>query len=260
MPRPNWAGRPVTVRSVITRTAVRSPSAASVAVTVAAAVPADRMSFPVASTTIRWAASSRSTKRPFPWYVSAIGPSFTFTVPVNVSSCTLVRVAPGIHGAILGRSSRTAQAEATGTGTVKLCSSRMGRPFLFEGRQDRLFGQPPPRVAAIPGGRRRVAGRVCAVGGVGGRGRHGRRVGRYPGQRRLDRFGAHRPRTHVGQDHPGLCDGAVVAAHRCRDPDQRPCLGHPAELLVVAEPAVLFGHPDRYQPLAGLDGGGGGVG
>jgi hypothetical protein len=57
----------------------------SVVVTVARAVPGLRLSRPDASMTARRAASSRSTKRPVPLYSKVIGPSLTFTVPVNVS-------------------------------------------------------------------------------------------------------------------------------------------------------------------------------
>jgi hypothetical protein len=53
-------------RSVVTLTWVDSPSATMLAVTVAAAVPEPRLSFPDASMTTRRAASSVSTKRPVP--------------------------------------------------------------------------------------------------------------------------------------------------------------------------------------------------
>ena len=61
-PRPNWAGRPVIVMSVTMVTAVLSgPSATSVPVTVALAVPLPRESRPAASITTWCASSSRST-------------------------------------------------------------------------------------------------------------------------------------------------------------------------------------------------------
>src|SRR4051794_41101778 len=50
-PRPNWAGRPVMLRSVSTFTRVIAPSAARFAVMVAAAVPLPRWSLPRASMT-----------------------------------------------------------------------------------------------------------------------------------------------------------------------------------------------------------------
>jgi hypothetical protein len=65
-PRPNWAGRPVMFRSVSTFTRVAAPSAASVAVMTAAAVPLPRWSLPLASMTARWAASSFSTNAALP--------------------------------------------------------------------------------------------------------------------------------------------------------------------------------------------------
>src|SRR5690606_41304022 len=46
MPLQNWAGLPVTLRSVATAPLVDPPSAVSVTVTVAAAVPAPRASLP----------------------------------------------------------------------------------------------------------------------------------------------------------------------------------------------------------------------
>ena len=66
-PRPNCAGRPVMFRSVTTSTRVVSPSAASVAVMIAAAVPLPRWSLPRASMTARCAASSFSTNDALPW-------------------------------------------------------------------------------------------------------------------------------------------------------------------------------------------------
>ena len=58
-PRPNCAGRPVTLRSVTTCTLVEPPASVSCAVTVAPAVPLPRASLPEASMTARCAASSR---------------------------------------------------------------------------------------------------------------------------------------------------------------------------------------------------------
>ncbi len=65
-PRPNCAGLPVTERSVTTSTSVAPDASAIETVTLAPAVPLPRLSFPLASTTNRWAASSFSTKVPEP--------------------------------------------------------------------------------------------------------------------------------------------------------------------------------------------------
>ncbi len=65
-PRPNWAGLPVTWRSVVTSTWVPVPAGASAMRTVAPAVPLPRLSLPLASMTARWPASSRSTNFPVP--------------------------------------------------------------------------------------------------------------------------------------------------------------------------------------------------
>ncbi len=82
-PRPNCAGLPVMARSVLTSTAVPSPSGVSCARTVAAAVPLPRLSLPLASKRAVWLASSRSRKVPVPEYCIEIGPSLTLTLPVN---------------------------------------------------------------------------------------------------------------------------------------------------------------------------------
>ncbi len=66
-PRPNWAGRPVMVRSVTTSTRVPEPSGTRTAVTTDAAVPLPRWSLPRDSITARWAASSFSVIAPLPW-------------------------------------------------------------------------------------------------------------------------------------------------------------------------------------------------
>ena len=61
-PRPNCAGFPVIVMSVIIETTVRSAASATMdAVTVAFAVPLPRESRPLASITTSWASSSRET-------------------------------------------------------------------------------------------------------------------------------------------------------------------------------------------------------
>ena len=65
-PRPNWAGFPVTARSVTISTFVPVPSGAMVKVALAPAVPLPRLSRPLASTTRRRATSSFSTKVPEP--------------------------------------------------------------------------------------------------------------------------------------------------------------------------------------------------
>jgi hypothetical protein len=126
MPRPNCAGRPVTFSSVTTSTRVPPSVSCNVLVTVAAAVPALWLSCPDASITTRRAASSRSTNRPEPRYVRFTGPSLTRTVPANSSPEYVVSVAPGMHGATRSTSSSTRHAWSTGTGTPKLCSSRIG--------------------------------------------------------------------------------------------------------------------------------------
>ena len=89
-PRPNCAGLPVIARSVCTWTSVDSADPFMVRVTVAPAVPLPRLSLPLASTTKRRAVSSFSVNVPLPLYTSAIGPSLTFTEPLNVSPSTLV--------------------------------------------------------------------------------------------------------------------------------------------------------------------------
>ena len=123
-PRPNCAGRPVTLRSVSTTTLVSlSPVGSSRACTVAPAVPLPRLSVPFASSTTRRAASSRWRKRPLPEYCSDTGPSFTFTVPEKPSASTPVSVAPGKQGAIPSTSSSVDQARSTGAGTVNVCWS-----------------------------------------------------------------------------------------------------------------------------------------
>ncbi len=66
-PRPNCAGRPVMVRSVVMVTSVRSSASAfAVAFTVMDAVDPERAAFPDASITARCAASSASTIRADP--------------------------------------------------------------------------------------------------------------------------------------------------------------------------------------------------
>ncbi len=66
-PRPNWAGRPVTVIEVCTVTLVwPPPSSCNVERTVAEAVPLPRVSFPDPSSTTVRVFSSFSTKRAVP--------------------------------------------------------------------------------------------------------------------------------------------------------------------------------------------------
>ena len=65
-PRPNWAGRPVTLIVVCTTTLVWPPSSCSVERMVAEAVPAPRVSFPDASSVTVRACSSRSTNLAVP--------------------------------------------------------------------------------------------------------------------------------------------------------------------------------------------------
>ena len=65
-PRPNWAGRPVTFSEVWTVTSVWSPSPCSSERTVAAAVPAPRVSLPDASKVTTPASRSRSVNRAVP--------------------------------------------------------------------------------------------------------------------------------------------------------------------------------------------------
>ena len=65
-PRPNWAGRPVTVIVVCTTTRVWPASSLSVEVIVAAAVPLPRVSLPDASRTTFRACSSFSVNRAVP--------------------------------------------------------------------------------------------------------------------------------------------------------------------------------------------------
>ena len=124
-PRPNWAGLPVTLRSVTTRTRVSEPSGSMVIVTVAPAVPLPRLSLPLASMTARCPASSRSTKDPLPLYTKAIGPSLTLHVPSKESPSTEVTVAPGKHSATPSMSIIVAQAVSTGAFTVNECSRSM---------------------------------------------------------------------------------------------------------------------------------------
>ena len=65
-PRPNCAGRPVTVMLVRTRTRVWPASSCSEERTVAEAVPLPRVSLPAASSTTVLVASSFSVKRAVP--------------------------------------------------------------------------------------------------------------------------------------------------------------------------------------------------
>ncbi len=65
-PRPNWAGRPVTVMVVRTSTRVWPASSCSEERIVAEAVPLPRVSLPDASSTTVLVASSRSVKRAVP--------------------------------------------------------------------------------------------------------------------------------------------------------------------------------------------------
>src|SRR5690606_26340989 len=127
-PRPNWATRPVTVRSVTTDTAVPSPSGWSWAVMVAAALPWPRVSRPSARSTIRRAASSFSTNRAAPLYWAVTGPTFTLTMPRYSSPSTSWSCAPGMQGAISSTSVSTSQARSTGTPTRKSFVSSMGPP------------------------------------------------------------------------------------------------------------------------------------
>ena len=143
-PRPNCAGLPVTVRSVVTSARVAlSPSEVSRIVTVAPAAPLPRLSLPLASITARRDWSSRSTKEPDPAY-SIAWPSLTLTVPENPSSVTSVTVAPGKQPPTSWRSMNVFQVSSTLAGTVKLCVSSMPHA---PPRPGRLCGSAPPRGA-----------------------------------------------------------------------------------------------------------------
>ena len=115
-PRPNWAGLPVTARSVTTSIRVPVPDGASWSVTVAPAVPLPRLSLPFASMTARCVASSRLRNCPAPAYTRAIGPELDLDRPAEASSVTSVTVAPGKHGATPSRSMKVAQAVSIGAG------------------------------------------------------------------------------------------------------------------------------------------------
>src|SRR5580692_5172414 len=99
-----------------------------VACTFADAVPAPRVSLPVASIEILWLAWSLSVNFAVPLYVRESGPSLTFTWPSISSPSTEVTLAPGMHGAIRSTSSRTSQACSGGTGTVNELSSSIAMP------------------------------------------------------------------------------------------------------------------------------------
>ncbi len=80
-PRPNWATRPDTVRSVSIDTRVPSPSGRSSTVTFALAWPCPRVSRPLALMTRRISASSTSRIDATPRYAVVTGPNLTVTVP-----------------------------------------------------------------------------------------------------------------------------------------------------------------------------------
>src|SRR5262245_22647833 len=129
-PRPNWATRPVMVRSVTTAILVPSPSGSSCAVMVALALPWPLVSRPSARSTARCAASSFSTKRAAPLYCAVMGPTLTLTMPRYSSPSISWSCAPGMHGAIRSTSVSTSHACSTGTPTRNsLVSSTTSAPF-----------------------------------------------------------------------------------------------------------------------------------
>ena len=97
-PRPNWATRPVMVRSVTTATAVPSSSGVSVAVMVALALPWPRVSRPSARSTATCVASSCDRNVALPLYCAVMGPTLTFTMPRYSSPSISWSCAPGRHG------------------------------------------------------------------------------------------------------------------------------------------------------------------
>ena len=130
-PRPNWATLPLMVRLVSTVTLVVSSSTAvSCAVITAEALPAPRVSRPLASSTARWLESSRSMKVATPLYSAVIGPTFTLTIPRCSSPSTSWSLAPGRQGAMRSTSVRTAQVSSMDRATSKeeLNSMRPGPP------------------------------------------------------------------------------------------------------------------------------------
>src|SRR5438067_841535 len=207
-PRPNWATRPVTVRSVVTVTLVPSPSATRRAVIVALALPWPRVSRPSARSTALPPASSRSTKVALPLYWAVMGPTFTLTMPRYSSPSISCSSAPGMHGAMRSTSVSRAQASCLGTGTRNsLVNSMSLRSLLVNGVGSGVCGGLSP-----PG---QIGGRVD-VGRVSDAGYFADEVGPPPDQR------AGALVTIRGQEGPhlaGKSDGvaAVTAVGRHRN-------------------------------------------
>ena len=108
-PRDICAAAPVSVMSACILTVVLPGSAAGSShdVTEAFAAPLPFCSMPVALSTTRCAASSRSCIDTVPANDIDTGPNFAWTVPFHVrSSIVSFSSAPGMHGAIFSTSSR----------------------------------------------------------------------------------------------------------------------------------------------------------
>ncbi len=120
IPRPYCAAAPESCRSWVTPTFVPRPERASVAVTIMLAWPRPFSSAPLACTTIRFAASSRSVTSAVPAKRSRTGPIRTATPPWYLSLPRLpVSSAPGRQAATWGMFSKNAHTFSTGSATSK---------------------------------------------------------------------------------------------------------------------------------------------
>src|SRR5580704_3660696 len=118
MPRPYCAAAPDSCRSWATPILVPRPARVSVAVTTMLAWPRPFSSAPLACTTTRLAASSRSVMSAVPANCRRTGPIRTATLPLYFSSPrSSVSSAPGRHAATWGMFSKNSQTFSTGSAT-----------------------------------------------------------------------------------------------------------------------------------------------
>src|SRR5215472_917807 len=130
MPRPYWAAAPESCRSWVTSTLVPRPERASVAVTTMLAWPLPFSSAPLACTTTRWAASSRSVMSAVPAKLSLTGPIRTATRPWYFSPPrSPVSSAPGRQAATCGMLPKNCQTFSIGSATSKPFLISIGTPF-----------------------------------------------------------------------------------------------------------------------------------
>src|SRR3954454_21664717 len=128
-----------------------------------------------------------------------MGPSLTFTDPVNVSPSTRVSAAPGKHSATDAMSLTSAQAVSMPTGTVKLCSRSMRSPSGARGLEHRAAGEHRREGPPVVGVAGEVAGRVRALGRPFGSLAYARLGGGDAAEGALGDRRAQRRGAHVGQ-------------------------------------------------------------